>query len=122
MMTPAFWVQSLGQVAVGLRGMRRRIADYDPALGLETYHMWITLAGIVIGVSVLICIFNLIYSARKGQIAQSNPWESRSPEFQIPSPIPEHSYAQPFEVVGDPYDYGLPGSVYVEMRPVSAAD
>ena len=84
--------------------------------------MWITLAGIVIGVSVLICIFNLIYSARKGQIAQSNPWESRSPEFQIPSPIPEHSYAQPFEVVGDPYDYGLPGSVYVEMRPVSAAD
>ena len=122
MMTPAFWVQSIGQVAVGLRGMRRRIADYDPALGLETYHLWITLAGIVIGLSVLICIGNLWYSARRGQPADDNPWESRSPEFQIPSPIPEHSYRHPFEVVGHPYDYGLPGSVYVEMRSTSAAD
>ena len=39
------------------------------------------------------------------------------PEWQIPSPIPEHSYAQPFAVVGDPYDYGLPGSTYVNMSP-----
>ena len=122
MMTPAFWVQSIGQVAVGLRGMRRRIADYDPALALETYHFWITLAGFVIGVSVLICIFNLWHSARKEETAEDNPWDSRSPEFQIPSPIPEHSYEHPFEVVGEPYDYGLAGSVYVEMRPKSAAE
>jgi len=25
-------------------------------------------------------------------------------------------------VVGEPYDYGLPGSVYVDMRPASAVD
>ena len=122
LMTPAFWVQSLGQAAAGLKGMRRRIADYDPALGIEPYQLWVTLAGIVIGVSVLICIFNLWQSARKAQLAEANPWDSRSPEFQIPSPIPEHSYAQPFEVVGEPYDYGLPGSVYVDMRPASAVD
>ncbi len=35
LMTPAFWVQSLGQMQVGLKGMRRRIVDYDPALGIE---------------------------------------------------------------------------------------
>ncbi len=34
-MTAAFWVQSLIQIRVGLLGMRRRIVDYDPALGIE---------------------------------------------------------------------------------------
>ena len=116
LMTPSFWVQSIGQAAVGLKGMRRRIADYDPALGIENYHFWITVAGILIAISVLVCIYNLWYSARKGETAQDNPWRSRSPEFQIPSPIPEHSYPNPFEIVGEPYDYGLPGSVYVSME------
>ena len=34
-MTPAFWVMSIGQMSVGVMGMRRRIADYDPALGIQ---------------------------------------------------------------------------------------
>ncbi|MCG3211676.1 MAG: cytochrome c oxidase subunit 1 [Anaerolineae bacterium] len=116
---PAFWVQSLGQMYVGLHGMRRRIADYDPALGIETGHLLITIAGFVIALSVLIMVVNLIYSARRGEVAEANPWGSRSPEWQIPSPIPEHSYAQPFVVVGEPYDYGLPGSTYVQMSPIA---
>ena len=32
-MTPAFWVMSIGQMSIGVMGMRRQIADYDPALG-----------------------------------------------------------------------------------------
>jgi cytochrome c oxidase subunit 1 len=117
LMTPGFWVQSLGQMQVGLHGMRRRIVDYDPALGIQTGHVLITIAGFVIGLSVLIMLYNLVTSARKGEVAEANPWGSRSPEWQIPSPIPEHSYAQPFVVTGEPYDYGLPGSVYVNMSP-----
>ena len=27
-----------------------------------------------------------------------------------------HNYEHPFEVVGEPYDYGLPGSVYVKFE------
>ncbi|MBH27866.1 MAG: cytochrome C oxidase subunit I [Chloroflexi bacterium] len=122
LMTPAFWVQSIGQALVGLKGMRRRIADYDPALGIEPYHVAITVAGIVIAVSVLVCIYNLWYHARNGQKAQDNPWRSRSPEFQIPSPIPEHSYATSFEIIGEPYDYGLPGSVYTSMESVNGTE
>ncbi|MBO37118.1 MAG: cytochrome C oxidase subunit I [Anaerolineaceae bacterium] len=122
LMTPAFWVQSVGQSLTGLKGMRRRIADYDPALGIENYQLAITIAGIVIAVSVLVCIYNLWYHARHGETAQDNPWRSRSPEFQIPSPIPEHSYATPFEIVGEPYDYGLPGSVYTSMETVNGME
>jgi hypothetical protein len=29
--------------------------------------------------------------------------------------MPAHNYAIPFRVVGEPYDYGLPGSKYVEF-------
>ncbi len=36
-MLPAFYVQSLGQMQIGLLGMRRRIADYDPALGYRVH-------------------------------------------------------------------------------------
>ena len=113
LMLPAFYVQSLGQMQVGLLGMRRRIGDFDAALGIETSHLLITLAGFAIGISVLIAFMNLIYSAARGPVAVANPWRSRSPEFQLPSPLPAHNYPQPIVVVGEPYDYGLAGSTYV---------
>jgi cytochrome c oxidase subunit 1 len=121
LMTPAFWTQTLGQMWTGLHGMRRRIVDYDPALGIDTGQLLVTIAGIVIAVSVFIMLLNLIGSARSRRVAETNPWGSRSPEWQIPSPIPERSYAQPLVVVGEPYDYGLPGSVYVRMSAAGAS-
>jgi cytochrome c oxidase subunit 1 len=120
LMLPAFYVQSLGQMQVGLLGMRRRIGDYDLALGIETSQLLVTIAGFVIGTAVLIAFFNLVISAARGPAAERNPWRSRSPEFQIPSPIPVHNYATPFEVVGEPYDYGLDGA-YVSIDPDRAA-
>ena len=115
LMLPAFYVQSLGQMQVGLIGMRRRIADFDPSMGIQNVQILITIAGFVIGVSVLIAFMNIIYSAARGPVAAANPWRSRSPEFQLPSPIPVHNYARPFTVVGEPYDYGLEGSAYVDI-------
>jgi cytochrome c oxidase subunit 1 len=120
LMLPAFYLQSLGQMQVGLLGMRRRIADYDPGLGIDFTHWLITIAGYLIGTSVLIAFFNFIISARRGEVAVANPWRSRSPEWQLPSPIPAHNFEQPFEVVGEPYDYGLEGSYYVNMKPEAA--
>jgi cytochrome c oxidase subunit 1 len=117
LMLPAFYVQSLGQMQVGLLGMRRRIADYDPALGITFTHQLITIAGFIIGISVMIAFYNFITSARRGEVAVANPWRSRSPEWQLPSPLPAHNYDHPFEVVGEPYDYGLEGSMYVDMSP-----
>lgn len=117
LMFPAFMVTNIGQLLIGLLGMRRRIVDYDPALGFDDTQKWITIAGFVVFSSVLIFAYNMIRSARHGKVAEGNVWESRSPEWQIASPAPLHNYAQPFEVVGEPYDYGLPGSTYVDMNP-----
>ena len=122
-MTPAFWMMSIGQMSVGVMGMRRRIADYDPALGVEAGHMAVTLSAFLIAFSILLMIYNLFNSAEVGKLAGSNPWRSRSPEWQIPSPVPEHSFASPITVVGEPYDYGLPNSSYIRMaNPASAGD
>ena len=60
-------------------------------------------------------VYNLFSSAEVGVLAGNNPWRSRSPEWQIPSPAPEHSFASPIRVVGEPYDYGLAGSQYIAM-------
>jgi cytochrome c oxidase subunit 1 len=117
LMLPAFYVQSLGQMQTGLLGMRRRIGDYDPSLGIQTSQLLITIAGFVIGISVLIAFYNLISSAVRGRVAERNPWRSRSPEFMLPSPVPVHNYEEPIEVIGEPYDYGLAGSAYVNIDP-----
>ena len=114
---PAFYVMSIGQMRVGLLGMRRRIADYDPALGFDFTQLLITLSGFVVGASTLVFVYNVFRSARRGAKAGPNPWNSRSPEFQLPSPLPDHNYQHhPLQVVGHPYDYGLPNSRFVEMK------
>ena len=56
----------------------------------------------------------LLVSVRRGTVTVANPWNSRSPEWQIPSPVTGVNYPIPIEVVGEPYDYGLPGSIYTQ--------
>jgi cytochrome c oxidase subunit I len=121
-MTPAFWLQSFGQMSVGVMGMRRRIADYDPQLGVEGGHVLITFAGFAIALSILLMIYNLFHSSEVGVLSGNNPWRARSPEWQIPSPAPEHSFAGPLRVVGEPYDYGLPDRGYVVMTQAMIGD
>jgi cytochrome c oxidase subunit I len=118
LMLPAFYLQSLGQMQTGLLGMRRRIAEYDPGLGVTDTQILITVAGYIIGFSMIIFFVNLVYSMNKGKVAAANPWRSRSPEWQLPSPAPIHNYAVPIEIIGEPYDYGLENSVFVTVSKV----
>ncbi len=116
LMLPGFYLQSLEQMRIGLLGMRRRIADYDPTLGITFDQLLITIAGYIIAISMIIFFINIISSVRSGVKAPANPWRSRSPEFQLPSPIPAHNYADyPFEVIGEPYDYGLQDADYTTI-------
>ena len=117
LMTPSFFVLTFGMMFVGISGMRRRIVDYDPALGFDFTHLVLTISGYLIGLSVLIFLINFFYSIKHGELAEGNIWNSRSPEWQVPSPMPVHNYEVPFKVVGHPYDYGLAGSKYIEFTP-----
>jgi cytochrome c oxidase subunit 1 len=115
LMFPSMILLTLWMMASGLLGMRRRIADYDPLLGIQNLHLWMTIFAFLIALSVLIFLINFFWSIKHGAVATGNIWNSRSPEWQVPSPMPVHNYDRDFEVVGEPYDYGLPGSVYVKF-------
>jgi cytochrome c oxidase subunit 1 len=119
-MTPSFLILTFGMMRVGLLGMRRRIVDYDPNLNFDTTHLILTICAFAIALSVLIFLINLFHSITRGEKAEGNIWNSRSPEWQVPSPMPVHNYEVPFEVVGEPYDYGLPGSKYIEFASVKS--
>jgi cytochrome c oxidase subunit 1 len=115
MMLIGFYFQSLFQMQTGLVGMRRRIADYDPGLGIDMQQMIVSIAGFAVGASILIFLYNMVVSIRRGEVAVPNPWRSRSPEWQISMPVEDHNYDEPFVVTGDPYDYGLEGSEYTSL-------
>jgi len=115
LMTPSFLILTLFMMRVGLLGMRRRIADYDPLLNFDFWHYAMTVAAYLIASSVVIFIINVIITTRGPKNATGNVWRSRSPEWQVESPMPVHNYDRQFEVVGEPYDYGLEGSKYVEF-------
>ncbi|GAB4488584.1 MAG: cytochrome c oxidase subunit I [Anaerolineales bacterium] len=115
LMAPSFIFLTLGMMRIGLLGMRRRIADYDPALGFDIWHLLLTIAAFLIATSVLIFFINVYKTLKNGAPATGNVWNSRSPEWQVPSPLPSYNYERPFEVVGEPYDYGLADSPYVKM-------
>jgi cytochrome c oxidase subunit 1 len=115
LMTPSFLTLTFGMMYIGLRGMRRRIADYDPSQHFDNAHLILTICAFAIALSVVIFLINFFHSMKNGEKAEGNVWNSRSPEWQVPSPMPAHNYEVPFEVVGEPYDYGLAGSKYVEF-------
>ena len=115
LMLIGFYFQSLFQMQTGLVGMRRRIADYDPGLGIDMQQMIVSIAGFVVGASILLFLWNMYVSVKRGESAVPNPWRSRSPEWQIDMPVKDHNYDEPFVVTGDPYDYGLEGSEYTSL-------
>jgi cytochrome c oxidase subunit 1 len=115
LMGPSLLVLTLFMMRIGLLGMRRRIADYDPTMGFQPYHLVMTIAGFLVALGVLVFFINAIWTLKRGERAPGNVWESRSPEWQVPSPMPLHNYDRPLEVVGEPYDYGVADSVYVRF-------
>jgi cytochrome c oxidase subunit 1 len=111
-LTLGFLLMSTSMFRIGLLGMRRRIGDYDPALGFGAWQTAATVGGYLIGFGILLFFINMIKSARNGALAPANPWNSRSLEWMLPSPPPDGNFATPPIIVGEPYDYGLPGAIY----------
>jgi cytochrome c oxidase subunit 1 len=93
---------------LGLRGMPRRVSDYDPAFG--DWNMVISIASFALGASTLIFLYNMIASWRSGPIAPANPWRALTLEWQVSSPPPIFNFDEIPQVVGSPYEYGVRGA------------
>jgi cytochrome c oxidase subunit 1 len=93
---------------LGLEGMPRRVADYDPAF--EGWNTFISISAFCLGAGMLFFVYNVIHSARYGKIAGDNPWGGMTLEWMVTSPPPIFNFDIPPRVVGGPYRYGEPGA------------
>jgi heme/copper-type cytochrome/quinol oxidase subunit 1 len=95
-----FWIQLLGfnltffpMHILGLRGMPRRIADYDPTRGWTGLNSLATLGSYVIGISVALFFLNVFLSLRKPKDAPADAWASGNTlEWATSSPPPPHNF------------------------------
>ncbi len=104
---------------LGLEGMPRRVADYDPQF--QNWNEVISLAAFVLGAGMLIFVYNVIVSARHGAPAGPNPYRSLTLEWQVSSPPPIFNFDIPPRVVGGPYRYGEPGAKHAIFPEPSVA-
>ncbi|MBI2872836.1 MAG: cytochrome c oxidase subunit I [Chloroflexi bacterium] len=77
---------------LGLDGMPRRIYTYDPSMGWDLWNMVATIGAFMLAVSVLVFVFNLVTSLRRGERAGNDPWDGRTLEWTVPSPPPAHNF------------------------------
>ncbi|MHB1343461.1 MAG: cytochrome c oxidase subunit I [Thermoleophilia bacterium] len=77
---------------VGLLGMPRRVYTYAPGLGWEPYNLVSSIGGMVIGIGIVILLYNLISSLRRGTPAGDDPWDAWTLEWATTSPPPAHNF------------------------------
>jgi cytochrome c oxidase subunit 1 len=100
---------------LGTEGMPRRVADYLPRFA--DLNMFISLASFGLGASTVVFLYNMITSWRFGEIAPANPWRAMTLEWQVSSPPPTFNFDEIPQVVGSPYEYGVPGAQHAILAP-----
>ena len=90
---------------LGLQGMPRRVAEYDPQF--QAVNQLASVGAFLLGISVLPFLVNAILSWAFGVKAGDNPWRALTLEWQTTSPPPIHNFDTPPVVTHGPYDYGI---------------
>ncbi|MDQ1402354.1 MAG: cytochrome c oxidase subunit [Actinomycetota bacterium] len=80
---------------IGLQGMPRRIYTYDKALGVGWLNMMSTIGAFIIMVSVLVFLYNALVVTRRQPVgAPNDPWDGRTLEWTLPSPVPDYNFLE----------------------------
>ncbi|MGE5464469.1 MAG: cytochrome c oxidase subunit I [Syntrophothermus sp.] len=103
-----FWLTIIGfNVAFfpmhisGLLGMPRRVYTYLPGLGWDIPNLISTIGAYILGIGVLLFVWNIYKSLRSGAPATANPWGGGTLEWATASP---------------PYSYNFENLPVVESR------
>jgi cytochrome c oxidase subunit I len=121
-----FWVMFIAfnstfgpLLVIGFLGMPRRAVTY--AGYLQGANTWVSVSAFFLGGSMLIFLFNFVWSlVFVREPAGDNPWNSKSIEWQLPSPVPVHNFDRIPTFGPDPYPYGHAGSDAIPPRPAVA--
>jgi cytochrome c oxidase subunit 1 len=95
----SFWVTFIGfnltffvQHALGLSGMPRRIYTYQPDMGWSTYNLISSIGSYILGIGILMSMYNFAVSYKKGKIAGPDPWKGNTLEWFTTSPPPVNNF------------------------------
>ncbi len=93
--------------AIGELGMPRRVFEY--AASLQALNVWVSVSAYLIGLSMLVFIFNFLKSTvidPPPSTPATNPWGSRGLEWMTSTPPARDNFDRIPTVVSGPYEYG----------------
>ncbi len=96
-----FWLTVIGfnmaffvQHFLGLMGMTRRVYTYPNLPGWGLLNLISTVGAFILGLSVLVLVWNIALSLRQGAPAGDNPWNAWTLEWAASSPPLEQNFDQ----------------------------
>ncbi|ABB58633.1 cytochrome c oxidase subunit I [Synechococcus elongatus] len=89
---------------LGLQGMPRRVAEYDPQFA--TVNLICSIGSFILAISTIPFLINAVWSWIAGAKAGPNPWGGITPEWLTSSPPPVENWVGEAPLVTNPYGYG----------------
>ena len=89
---------------LGLNGMPRRVAEYDPQFQLVNQIS--SIGALLMAISTIPFLINVFLSVRNGKNSGDNPWNALTPEWLTSSPPPVENWEGEAPLVEEPYGYG----------------
>ena len=118
-----FWITFLGAYSIflplhylGFLGVPRRYFEMGETSFIPesaaTLNAFVTVVALIVGFTQLLFLFNLVRSAFKGRLAERNPWQATTLEWQTPDMPPKHgNWGATLPVVYRwAYAYSVPGA------------
>jgi cytochrome c oxidase subunit 1 len=87
-----FTVTFLVQHSAGMEGMPRRVYEYPDVGNLALWNMISTIGSFMLGIGVLVTVWNVMRSLKKGTLAGPDPWKGNTLEWFTQSPPPTNNF------------------------------
>jgi cytochrome c oxidase subunit I len=126
-----FWLLLIGfnltffpQHILGLRGMQRRIVTYPKDAHWSFLNLMSSIGAWIMGVAILIFLWNVFVSLRRGAPAGDDPWQANTLEWYTTSPPPEHNFTSLPPIRSDRplFDLRHPELAHAEVAAGAAPD
>ena len=81
---------------LGMIGQPRRTHTYNEGHGFETWNQIATVGAFILGVGIVIGIYQFVsaFFNKKLKPAGNNPWDARTLEWALSSPVKEYNFAR----------------------------
>lgn len=94
-----FWLMMIGlnlaffpMHILGLLGMPRRVYTYPANLGWNELNLIATVGAFMIGIAVVVFLYNVVVTLKNGQKAGNDPWDAFTLEWDTTSPPRKYNF------------------------------